>query len=127
MSNKIWTNAVHQVCLEQAENGDFTDDGEMLICHQDPDETFRVIAEHLDTDTLQEWLINSDVAMQLILEAVKAPSLAENWMLRVRSALGRQILIDNAPEIEALHAQTARQYAHDAYWDARFEDARDLG
>ena len=125
MSN--WIKAVNAAIEEQAENGIFNSDGEMLICHDDPEETFRVMADHLDPDTMQDWLINNQDAMELMLDAIRSQATAQHWMQRIRKALGREILNANRQEIEALASRNAKQYAHDAYWDSRMEDMRDLG
>lgn len=119
-----WFKAVKAAIEDQAENGSFTVDGEMLISHQDKEETFRIMADKLDDGTLQDWMINTDVTLALLTAAIRIPANAETYLKRAREVLGQEILEKNKAEIEALFAQNAKQYATDQHWDLRIDEMR---
>ncbi|MFZ9068412.1 MAG: hypothetical protein ACO24D_13860 [bacterium] len=119
-----WFKAVKAAIEDQAENGSFTVDGEMLISHQDKDETFMVMADKLDDATLQDWMINTDVTLALLTAAIRIPDHAVTYVKRIREVLGQEILEKNKAEIERLFAQNAKQNATDQHWDLQIDQMR---
>jgi hypothetical protein len=120
-----WTRACEIAIEEQAVEGQFNYDSEALFTLDDADATFTVLTGNLSPDNLQDWLINDDEAMDLFMQAVRHPKNAEHYMTRLRHVMGTKFLYDNRAEIEERHHMLKKQYAADAYWDARMDAMRD--
>jgi len=101
---KNWDAAIKEMIEEQVEYGTFVD-GRMLITSRDGEDAFCSLTVELNTDNLQELIINDDTGLQAITDAAIFPHKAADVMKRMRTAIGIKMLEMYRNEIETQHAR----------------------